>query len=82
MRAAACTRSTPPPDRRCASPPGFLGATDVSVGANGSIYVVELFAGQVAPIGPNGARSVVASLPGVVSVEYGNGQPVCRDDGA
>lgn len=52
---------------------GFSGATDVSVGAGGNVYVAELFAGQVTRIAPNGTRSVVTSLPGVVSVEYGSG---------
>lgn len=52
---------------------GFAGATDVTVGAAGNIYVAEMFAGQVTRIAPNGSRSVVASLPGVVSVEYSAG---------
>ena len=52
---------------------GLAGATDVTIGDHGSIYVAELFAGQITRLGPNGQRNVVAQLPGVVSVEYADG---------
>ena len=52
---------------------GFAGATDVTVGANGDIYVAELFGGTVTRVGRTGARNTVATLPGVVSVHYADG---------
>jgi hypothetical protein len=51
---------------------GFVGATDVAVGPAGRIYVAELDAGVVASVW-HGRTTTVASLPGVVSVAYGNG---------
>ncbi len=51
---------------------GFAGATSVTQGRDGTLYVAELFAGKVTAI-RNGCRRTVAELPGAVAVEYGNG---------
>lgn len=51
---------------------GFAGATSLTFGKDGTLYVAELFTGQVSKV-KHGCPSKVASLPGVVSVEYGNG---------
>ena len=51
---------------------GFAGATSVTQGSDGTLYVAELFGGKVTAI-RHGHRSTVAELPGVVAVEYGNG---------
>jgi hypothetical protein len=51
---------------------GFLGATNLAVGRHGSIYVTELFAGQISKVWHGHGKPVVA-LPGAVSVEYSCG---------
>ncbi len=51
---------------------GFQGATDVAVGPAGQVYVAELYAGEVTSVW-HGRTTMVASLPGVVSVAYGDG---------
>ena len=50
---------------------GFLGATNIAVGG-GSVYVSELFAGQVSKI-VGGHGVPVAALPGPLGLEYSNG---------
>lgn len=49
---------------------GFLGATNLALGHNGSMYVAELFGGVITKVN-NGRRSTFATLPGVVAVETG-----------
>jgi hypothetical protein len=51
---------------------GFAGATSVTQGKDGTLYVAELFGGKVTAV-RHGQRTTVAKLPGVVAVEYGNG---------
>ena len=50
---------------------GFLGATNIAVGG-GSVYVSELFAGQVSKI-VGGHGVPVAALPGPIGLEYSDG---------
>jgi hypothetical protein len=38
---------------------GFSGAVDIAVAADGTIYVAELFAGQISAIAPGGSTSVI-----------------------
>lgn len=52
---------------------GFLGATNLAVAPDGTIYVAELFGGQISKIGKNGAISTVAQVPGALSVEVHGG---------
>lgn len=52
---------------------GFLGATNLAVAPEGTVYVAELFGGKVSKIGRNGAISTVANLPGALSVEVHGG---------
>jgi hypothetical protein len=52
---------------------GFVGATNLAVDKYGHIFVAELFAGTVSEI-VNGKPVVVLQLPGVVALEYANGQ--------
>ncbi len=47
---------------------GFLGATNLAIGKHGTIYVAELFAGQISVV-KNGSAKPYLSLPGVVAVE-------------
>jgi hypothetical protein len=49
---------------------GFLGATNLALGSHGTIYVAELFAGQVSVV-KHGTVSPYVMLPGVVAVETG-----------
>ena len=49
---------------------GFLGATNLALGHNGSMYVAELFGGVITKV-KHGRRSTFADLPGVVAVESG-----------
>ncbi|HEY7718117.1 MAG TPA: ScyD/ScyE family protein [Pedococcus sp.] len=51
---------------------GFAGATNLAITHDGKIYVAELFAGQVSTV-RDGKAHPWMSLPGVVSVEYGDG---------
>jgi hypothetical protein len=51
---------------------GFLGATDVTVTGDGTVYVPELYAGQISAIS-NGRTRVLVSLPGALSVAYAGG---------
>ncbi len=50
---------------------GFLGATNLALGSHGTIYVAELFAGQVSVV-KHGKVSPYVMLPGVVAVETGS----------
>ncbi|GAA5036818.1 ScyD/ScyE family protein [Microbacterium fluvii] len=47
---------------------GFLGATNLALAPNGTIYVAELFGGQISQV-RHGRTSTLVSLPGVVAVE-------------
>ncbi len=51
---------------------GFAGATNLAIGKHGRIYVAELFKGVISVVKHGGPRTV-ATLPGVVAVEYANG---------
>ncbi|MGA8977965.1 MAG: ScyD/ScyE family protein [Pedococcus sp.] len=51
---------------------GFAGATGLTFGPDRTIYVAELFAGRVSKV-RGGMPKAVASLPGALAVEYGNG---------
>lgn len=51
---------------------GLAGATSVTVTPSGTVFVAELFAGRVSRI-VHGKPVGVATLPGVVAVEQGNG---------
>jgi hypothetical protein len=51
---------------------GFLGATNLAIGPNGTIYVAELFGGRISTVHNGGAREYV-SLPSALAVEWGNG---------
>lgn len=52
---------------------GFAGATNLAVTPNGTIYVTELFAGQVSKL-VNGAPQPVISLQDPVAIEWANGK--------
>ena len=51
---------------------GFAGATNLAIAPDHTIYVAELFSGQVSVVA-HGAPVPVASLPAVTAVEYANG---------
>jgi hypothetical protein len=51
---------------------GFLGTTNIAVSPGGTVYVSELFAGQVSKI-VNGHGVPVAALPGPLGLEYVGG---------
>jgi hypothetical protein len=50
---------------------GFSGAVDIAVAADGTIYVAELFAGQISAIAPGGGTSVVVQVDEPVALEIG-----------
>jgi hypothetical protein len=52
---------------------GFLGATNLAVAPDGTVYVAELFGGQISKIARNGAISTAAQVPGALSVEVHGG---------
>lgn len=51
---------------------GFAGATNLALGRHGAIYVAELGKGVISVV-RHGRPHTVATLPGVVAVEYANG---------
>jgi hypothetical protein len=52
---------------------GFLGATNLAVAPDGTVYVTELFGGKVSKLTRNGAIGTVAEVPNAVSVEVHGG---------
>lgn len=50
---------------------GFSGAVDIAVAADGTIYVAELFAGQISAIAPDGSTSVLVEVDEPVALEIG-----------
>lgn len=50
---------------------GFTGAVDIAVAADGTIYVAELFAGQISAIAPDGSTSVLVQVDEPVALEIG-----------
>ena len=48
---------------------GFAGATNVAVSPGGTVYVAELFGGQISVISHGHGKKLV-SLPGALSVEW------------
>lgn len=52
---------------------GFAGATNLAIDPRGTIYVAQIGAGAIAKV-VNGRPVPVATLPGVVAVEWANGQ--------
>lgn len=51
----------------------FLGATNLAVSGNGTLFVTEYFAGKVTKIRPNGDRSVYLKAANPVAIEVSNG---------
>ncbi|MGN6301977.1 MAG: ScyD/ScyE family protein [Angustibacter sp.] len=51
---------------------GFLGATNLALGPDHTIYVAELFGGRISMI-KDGRVSPYLDLPGALAVEWGNG---------
>ncbi len=51
---------------------GFAGATNLAITPSGKIFVTELFAGRVSTVS-KGMPKPYLTLPGALSVEYGNG---------
>ncbi|GGL88086.1 ScyD/ScyE family protein [Nakamurella endophytica] len=52
---------------------GFAGATNLAIGPHGTVYVAELGSGTISQVLCNGRHQTVATLPGVVAVEWANG---------
>lgn len=53
---------------------GFAGATNIAIAPNGTIYVAELFGGQVSSISRYGTVSPVASLTEPAGLEWARGR--------
>lgn len=53
---------------------GFLGATNLAVAPNGTVYVTELFAGRLSAISRSGDVSTVAELDQPAAVEWAKGR--------
>ena len=53
---------------------GFLGATNLAIGDDGTIYVSELFAGRIAEVGDDGSPVPVAEVPSPSGLEYADGK--------
>ena len=51
---------------------GFLGATNLALGPNHTIYVAELFAGRISTVRGHTVTPYL-DLPGALAVEWGNG---------
>jgi hypothetical protein len=52
---------------------GFLGATNLAVAPDGTVYVTELFGGKISKISRNGAVSTAATIERPLSVEVHGG---------
>lgn len=52
---------------------GFAGATNLAVAPDGTVYVTELFGGQIAKINRNGTMGSPIAMPGALSVEVHGG---------
>lgn len=52
---------------------GFAGATNIAIAPNGTIYVAELFGGQVSSISRHGTVRPVVSLAETAGLEWANG---------
>ena len=52
---------------------GLAGATDLAVSPSGTVYVTELFGGQVSMVGP-ACNTLVASLDAPVAIEWAKGR--------
>jgi hypothetical protein len=52
---------------------GFLGATNVAVTPDGTVYVAELFGGQISVVGRNGKPKPLVSLEAALAVEWYRG---------
>jgi hypothetical protein len=52
---------------------GFLGATNLAVASDGTVYVTELFGGKISKISRNGAVSTAATIARPLSVEVHGG---------
>jgi hypothetical protein len=50
---------------------GFTGVVDIAVAADGTIYVAELFAGQISTIAPDGSTSVLVQVDEPTALEIG-----------
>lgn len=53
---------------------GFLGATNLAIGPNGTIYVSELFANRISKVGADGTPVPVVDVPSPSGLEYANGK--------
>ncbi len=51
---------------------GFLGATDLAVAPNGTVYVAELFGGRISKV-VDGSPQTVAEVPFPAAVEWAKG---------
>ncbi len=52
---------------------GFLGATDLAVAPNGTIYVAELFGGRISKV-VGGGGQLVAEVPAPAALEFAQGK--------
>jgi hypothetical protein len=52
---------------------GFLGATNVAVSPDGTVYVAELFGGQISVVGRNGKARPLVQLSAALAVEWFKG---------
>lgn len=52
---------------------GFVSATNLAIGSDGTIYVAELFADRVSKV-VNGAPVTVVDIPGPAGLEFANGK--------
>ncbi|SCL33823.1 hypothetical protein GA0070624_4831 [Micromonospora rhizosphaerae] len=58
---------------------GFLGATNLAVGPDGTIYVAELFGGRISTVSGAGAKPL-ADVPFPAAVEWANGKLYATTD--
>jgi hypothetical protein len=52
---------------------GFVGATNLAISPDGTIYVANLFSGDISAIS-GGNTTTVGNLPGVAALEFANGK--------